>query len=45
MNWKTAFRSFYYENATEPDDIKLDPKTTALLVSVLRGRPTMVIEF
>ena len=32
MNWKTAFRSFYYENAQEPDDIKLDPKTTALLV-------------
>jgi len=32
MNWKTAFRSFYYENAKEPDDIKLDPKTTALLV-------------
>ncbi|MCY4241519.1 MAG: cysteine hydrolase [Rhodobacter sp.] len=32
MNWKTAYRSFYYENAEEPDDITLDPKTTALLV-------------
>ncbi|MCY3996561.1 MAG: cysteine hydrolase [Rhodobacter sp.] len=32
MNWKTAYRSFYYENAEEPDDITLDPETTALLV-------------
>lgn len=32
MNWKTAFRSFYYENAEEPDDIVLDPSETALLV-------------
>lgn len=32
MSWKTAYRSFYYENAAEPDDIKLDPETTALLV-------------
>lgn len=32
MNWKTAFRSFYYEHAAEPDDIALDPETTALLV-------------
>lgn len=32
MNWKTAFRSFYYEHAEEPDDISLDPSTTALLV-------------
>ncbi len=31
-NWKTAFRSFYYETAEEPDDIRLDPKRTALLV-------------
>lgn len=32
MSWKTAHRSFYYANAEEPDDIRLDPKTTALLV-------------
>ena len=32
MSWKTAYRSFYYANAEEPDDIKLDPETTALLV-------------
>jgi nicotinamidase-related amidase len=32
MNWKTAYRSFYYANAEEPDDIVLDPATTALLV-------------
>jgi nicotinamidase-related amidase len=32
MNWKTAFRSFYYENAEEPDDIILEPSETALLV-------------
>lgn len=32
MGWKTAYRSFYYVNAEEPDDIVLDPETTALLV-------------
>jgi nicotinamidase-related amidase len=32
MNWKTSFRSFYYENAEEPDDIVLPPSETALLV-------------
>ncbi|QPC88097.1 isochorismatase family protein [Mesorhizobium sp. NBSH29] len=32
MNWKTAYRSFYYANADEPDDIHLDPSSTALLV-------------
>ena len=32
MNWKTAYRSFYYANAEAPDDIALDPTTTALLV-------------
>lgn len=32
MSWKTAYRSFYYETAEEPEDIRLDPKTTALLV-------------
>jgi len=32
MDWKTAYRSFYYANAEEPEDIHLDPKTTALLV-------------
>ncbi|MCZ4351686.1 cysteine hydrolase [Roseovarius aestuarii] len=32
MSWKTAYRSFYYETADEPDDIVLDPKRTALLM-------------
>jgi nicotinamidase-related amidase len=32
MSWKTAFRSFYYETAPEPEDIVLPPAETALLV-------------
>ena len=32
MNWKTAHRSFYYENAEPPADIRLYPERTALLV-------------
>ncbi len=32
MNWKTSYRSFYYANAEEPEDIVLDPRETALLV-------------
>ena len=32
MNWKTAYRSFYYANAEEPGDIVLVPEKTALLV-------------
>lgn len=32
MSWKTAFRSFYYETADEPEDIVLPPAETALLV-------------
>lgn len=32
MSWKTAYRSFYYETAEPPEDIRLDPSTTALLV-------------
>jgi nicotinamidase-related amidase len=32
VNWKTAHRSFYYENAEPPADIRLDPAKTALLV-------------
>ena len=31
-NWKTAYRSFYYENAPEPNDISLPADQTALLV-------------
>ncbi len=31
-HWKTAYRSFYYAHAEEPDDIRLAPATTALLV-------------
>jgi len=32
MNWKTRYRSFYYANAEQPDDIILDPGKTALLI-------------
>jgi len=32
QEWKTAFRSFYYENADAPEDIHLEPSKTALLV-------------
>ncbi len=32
MNWKTDYRSFYYENADEPEDIILNPQETALLI-------------
>ena len=31
-DWKTAFRSFYYAKADPPEDIRLDPATTALLI-------------
>ena len=30
--WKTAYRSFYYATAEEPEDIVLDPTATAILV-------------
>ena len=32
MSWKTAYRSFYYQDAPEPDDIVLPVAETALLV-------------
>lgn len=32
MSWKTAYRSFYYEGAPEPDDMDLVWQETALLV-------------
>jgi len=32
MNWKTAYRSIYYDGAPEPDDMELKPEETALLV-------------
>lgn len=32
MNWKTDFRSIYYEGAPEPEDFVLVPGRTALLV-------------
>lgn len=32
MSWKTAYRSFYYEGAEQPDDLRLDHASTALLV-------------
>jgi len=32
MNWKTAYRSFYYQHAEEPEDIQLAASETALLI-------------
>ncbi len=32
MNWKTSYRSIYYQGAPEPDDMDLKPAETALLV-------------
>lgn len=32
MNWKTMYRSFYYQDAPEPEDIVLQKNETALLV-------------
>jgi nicotinamidase-related amidase len=32
MSWKTTYRSFYYQDAPEPEDIVLPPAETALLV-------------
>lgn len=32
MDWKSAYRSFYYDNAAEVPDIELCPHETALLV-------------
>jgi len=31
-NWKTAYRSFYYQTADEPEDIRLVADETALLI-------------
>lgn len=31
MNWKTAYRSFYYEDAPAPEELSLPPAETALL--------------
>ncbi|QPC42494.1 cysteine hydrolase family protein [Kaustia mangrovi] len=43
MSWKTAYRSIYYRGAPEPEDMVLDPATTALLVidiqNTYRTRP------
>jgi nicotinamidase-related amidase len=32
MNWKTDFRSIYYDGAPEPEDVVLKPEETALLI-------------
>ena len=32
MSWKTSYRSIYYRNAPEPDDLDFQPGETALLV-------------
>ncbi|MGD8957637.1 MAG: isochorismatase family cysteine hydrolase [Chromatiaceae bacterium] len=31
MSWKTAYRSFYYQDAPEPEELSLRPAETALL--------------
>ncbi len=31
MSWKTAYRSFYYQGAPEPEDLALPPSETAML--------------
>jgi nicotinamidase-related amidase len=31
MSWKTAYRSFYYHGAPEPEDLDLKPEETAML--------------
>jgi len=31
MSWKTAYRSFYYQGAPEPEDLDLKPEETAML--------------
>ncbi len=31
MSWKTAYRSFYYQGAPEPEDLDLRPEDSALL--------------
>ena len=31
-DWKTAFRSFYYQQADAPDDLCLPPCDTCMLV-------------
>ena len=38
MTWKTAYRSFYYEGAPEPEDLVLDRATTALLVIDIQNK-------
>ena len=38
-NWKTAYRSFYYETAELPEDIELSAERTALLVLLLLAPP------
>lgn len=37
MNWKTSYRSFYYEGAPEPEDIVLTSEDTAVLVVDIQG--------
>jgi hypothetical protein len=37
MNWKNAYRSFYYQGAPEPEDLSLPPDETALLCIVVQS--------
>ncbi len=38
MTWKTAYRSFYYDGAPEPEDLVLDHASTALLVIDIQNK-------
>jgi len=38
MNWKNAYRSFYYEKAGDLGDVILDPKSVALLVIDMQNK-------
>lgn len=38
MDWKSAYRSFYYETALDIPDIELDARTTALLVIDMQNK-------
>ena len=38
MNWKKAYRSFYYRGAPEPEDIILEAAETVLLVIDIQNK-------
>jgi nicotinamidase-related amidase len=44
MNWKTAYRSFYYQNAPEPEDLDLPYARTAMLTIDVQNLYTKVAD-